>query len=88
MAATLAREPNAVTPELLLRVMHDFEELPSMRLTAPQVMRLWNLDRPTCDALLTALTNAHFLERDDRSGQFAKRDETHRAYDRVAHVRS
>jgi DNA-binding IclR family transcriptional regulator len=79
MAATLAREPNAVTPELLLRVMHDFDELPTMRLTAAQVMRLWSLDRPTCDALLTTLMKAHFLERDAASGQFAKRDETYRA---------
>jgi len=77
MAATLVREPKTVTPELLLRVMHDFEELPTMRLTAPQVMRLWNLDRPTCDALLTTLIDAHFLERDARSGQFAKTSQTH-----------
>lgn len=36
------------------RIQHDYEEQPSLRLTPPQAQRLWNLDGPTCGAVLTA----------------------------------
>ena len=35
-----------------------------MRLTIEQAMRLWNIDRQTCAALLNSLVASHFLEID------------------------
>ena len=72
MAITISAPARVIpTDQLLLRVMSEFDEMPSLRLTMPQAMRLWGLDRPMCDSVIDALINAHFLER-DRRGQFAK----------------
>jgi DNA-binding IclR family transcriptional regulator len=38
--------------------------MPGMRLTIDQAMRLWDLDRQTCQSLLNSLVEAHFLEID------------------------
>ena len=45
----------------------EYLEIPGLNLTKPQIQRLWNLDAPTCDALLDALVDAGFLKR--ASGQ-------------------
>lgn len=50
---------------LLRRVRSEFREMPGMRLTIDQAMRLWAIDRPTCSDLLSTLVAAHFLARDD-----------------------
>lgn len=60
------------TYQLLLRVMGEFREMPSLRLTADQAMRLWALDRDTCEAVIDELTEAQFLER-DRSGRYCRK---------------
>jgi hypothetical protein len=57
---------------LLQRIQHDYEEQPSLRLTPPQAQRLWNLDGPTCGAVLTALVDAGVLQR-ARDGRFVRR---------------
>jgi len=44
--------------------------MPGMRLTLDQAMRLWDLDRPTCCAVLESLVASHFLQQ-DRNGRFA-----------------
>jgi hypothetical protein len=49
---------------LLRRARGEFREMPGMRLTIDQAMRLWDLDRPTCQSLLQSLVDAHFLELD------------------------
>ena len=49
----------------------EFDEMPGMRLTVDQAMRLWLLDRQTCSGVLDSLVAAHFLER-DRNGRYAK----------------
>lgn len=49
---------------LMLRAMHDFDELPALRLTTAQAMRLWDRDRPTCQKVLEKLVEVHFLLRD------------------------
>jgi len=49
---------------LVLHVRSEFKEMPAMRLTTEQAMRLWGLDRSTCTGLLNALLTSHFLERD------------------------
>ena len=56
---------------LVRRVRGEYREMPGMRLTLDQAMRLWMLDRPTCADLLDSLVAAHFLER-DRSGRYAR----------------
>lgn len=49
---------------LLHRVRGEFKEMPGLRLTIDQAMRLWTLDRRTCDSVLDSLVASHFLERD------------------------
>jgi hypothetical protein len=49
---------------LLRRALHDFQEMPTLRLTTAQAMRLWNLDRPTCQRVMDTLVEVHLLETD------------------------
>jgi hypothetical protein len=49
---------------LLRRARGEYREMPGMRLTIEQAMRLWDLDRPTCQSLLASLVDAQFLEVD------------------------
>ena len=56
---------------LLRRIRGEYREMPGMRLTEDQAMRLWALDRPTCRKVLDSLVASHYLEQ-DHNGQFAK----------------
>jgi len=56
---------------LVRRVCGEYREMPGMRLTVDQAMRLWMLDRPTCSDVLNSLVAAHFLKC-DRTGRYAK----------------
>ena len=47
--------------ELVLRIRGEFMEMPGLRLTVEQARRLWRLDNTVCDAVLSALVDAHFL---------------------------
>ena len=49
---------------LLRRVRGEYREMPAMRLTLEQAMRLWNIDRQTCAAVFDSLVASHFLEID------------------------
>ena len=49
---------------LLRRVRGEFREMPGMRLTIDQAMRLWDLDRQTCSELFTSLVAARFIKVD------------------------
>lgn len=49
---------------LLRRARGEYREMPGMRLTTEQAMRLWDLDRQTCQSLLTLLVELQFLEVD------------------------
>jgi hypothetical protein len=51
------------------RIYAEYREMPGLCLTTEQAMRLWDLDRPTCDATLAALVRSGFLIR-DTSGRF------------------
>jgi hypothetical protein len=51
----------------------EFQESPGLRLTKPQVQRLWGLDTHACDALLAALVEARFLKRTE-NGAYARID--------------
>ncbi len=50
--------------ELLRRIRGEFREMPGLRLTLEQAMRLWSLDRSTCVDVLTQLRSAKFLDVD------------------------
>jgi hypothetical protein len=49
---------------LLRRVRGEYREMPGMRLTVDQAMRLWMLDRITCTGLFDSLVAARFLQQD------------------------
>ena len=56
---------------LITRVRGEYREMPGMRLTIDQAMRLWNLDRQTCSKALGSLVASHYLEL-DASGRYRK----------------
>jgi hypothetical protein len=57
--------------ELANRVRGEFREMPGMRLTFDQAVRLWALDQRTCEAVLDHLVAVGYLVRDDR-GHYRK----------------
>jgi hypothetical protein len=50
-----------VPQTLLLRIRGEFLEMPGLRLTLRQAMRLWHLDAETCEAALRLLVEHRFL---------------------------
>jgi hypothetical protein len=57
--------------DLVNRVRGEFLEMPGMRLTFDQAVRLWALDARTCEAVLDRLISVGYLARDDR-GHYRK----------------
>lgn len=53
------------TISLLNRVRSEFIEMPGLRLRVEQAERLWNLDRASCEYVLSSLVRAKFLRVDD-----------------------
>jgi hypothetical protein len=49
------------TNHLLKRVRSEFTEMPGLRLRVDQAQRLWNMDRVSCEVLLSSLVEAKFL---------------------------
>ena len=49
--------------EWLQLIRAEYLEIPGLRLTQPQVQRLWGLDLVTSEALLSALVEVNFLRR-------------------------
>lgn len=45
----------------LLKVQTEYIEIPQLKLTAPQVQRLWSLPKDVCEAVLAALIQRGFL---------------------------
>jgi len=43
------------------RVQEEFREMPGLRLTPAQAIRLWGLERETCHAVIERLVAAAFL---------------------------
>ena len=56
--------PAVAGDELMIRALRDFDEMPTLRLTTAQAMRLWDRDRPTCQKVLDTLVDAHLLSVD------------------------
>ena len=48
---------------LLARISAEYRALPGLRLTEPQMRRLWDLDAATCATALAALVEGHLLVR-------------------------
>jgi Fic family protein len=55
--------PPATPEETVRRVQAEFLEMPGLKLTVPQAQRLWGVDRPTCEAVISQLTESRFLQR-------------------------
>ena len=51
--------------ELACRIEAEFREMPGMRLTFAQTMRLWNLSRDQCTRVLDYLTSLGALVQDE-----------------------
>ena len=49
--------------DLLLLVCAEYLEIPRLHLTLAQVQRLWEIDAPTAERLVTTLTDARFLKK-------------------------
>lgn len=60
-------EQTAISQWLQL-IQAEYNEIPGLHLTKPQMQRLWGLDAVTCDALLSALEDVRFLRRTQRNG--------------------
>lgn len=69
----MAAERRQTADDMLRRVQGEYLEMPGLRLTAPQARRLWNLDQQSCESLLGALVDDHFLYR-TRDGAFMRSD--------------
>lgn len=61
---TIELSTTAKQDALLRRVRGEYREMPGMRLTIEQAMRLWNIDRQTCANVFNSLVASHFLEID------------------------
>lgn len=61
----MTAEPSAVIDWLRL-IQAEYLEMPGLRLTKPQVQRLWGLESHLCDAVLDALLAVEFLKKTSR----------------------
>jgi hypothetical protein len=50
---------------LVARIRNEFTEMPGLRLTPCQAVRLWNTDAAVCAAAVDALVRSGFLSRDE-----------------------
>jgi len=53
--------PPVDVSEWLARIRAEYLEMPGLQLTAPQMWRLWRLDKTTCDAVVKELVDDGFL---------------------------
>ena len=51
---------------VITRVKSEFAEMPGLRLTMPQAMKLWGLDREECQRVINTLVKTAFLQRTAR----------------------
>ena len=70
-----ARRPRVAVNDLPWIIAAEFEEQPGLRLTFPQVQRLWGLSIPECQDTLDYLLDTGMLVHgeDDRYGLSATR---------------
>lgn len=58
----------ALLEDWLRLVRAEYEELPDLHLTRAEVERLWGLDPPTAEAILSTLVSAGVLRQTSRGG--------------------
>ena len=51
---------------LVILVRGEFSEMPGLRLSMPQAMRLWGLDREACERVIDVLVQTSFLRKTSR----------------------
>lgn len=51
---------------VITRIKSEFVEMPGLRLTTAQAMKLWGLERAECQRVINALVSAAFLQRNAR----------------------
>jgi hypothetical protein len=56
---------------LVARIRGEYREMPGLRLTFAQACRLWQMDAPTCQALLERLVREAFLYKTDSGAYIA-----------------
>ena len=56
--------------DLERRIRGEFREMPGLRISRPQAMRLWSVDPAACGRVLDRLIDAGFLRR-DQYGRYA-----------------
>jgi hypothetical protein len=59
---------NKHVTDWLRLVQAEYQEMPGLNLTKPQVQRLWGLDEVTCREVLGTLEAEHFLKRTQCNG--------------------
>jgi len=59
---------NKQLTEWLRLVRAEYQEMPGMNLTKPQVQRLWGFDEVTCTEVLDTLEAEHILQRTEHDG--------------------
>ena len=57
----MAQLMSPVTEALLVRIRGEFREMPGLQLTFAQARLMWQVDTPTCSAVLQALVDEGFL---------------------------
>ena len=57
-----------VCPALLDRIRGEYREMPGLQLTVAQACRLWQIDQPTCKAVLRQLMHEDFLRQTPNGG--------------------
>lgn len=55
-------------------VQAEYQEMPGLNLTTPQVQRLWGFDEVTCKEVLGTLEAERFLKRTPRDGYVLARE--------------
>ena len=68
----MAQEQSTMN-EWLQLIRAEYQEIPGLHLTKPQVQRLWGLDPVTCDELLSTLEDVKFLRKTQNNG-YVRRD--------------
>jgi len=53
--------PSIPEEDTLDRIRSEFLEMPGLKLTVPQALRLWGVDQDTCEAVIEELTQSNFL---------------------------
>lgn len=61
-----------INETIVRRVCGEFLEMPGLRLTVRQAMRLWGLDEQTCLIVMEMLVSVNFLSRRGDTGYYAR----------------